>query len=120
MHKNIGYHTRSMEDGKKLVGGSFGGAIDQETVERISRLFTVIIKPSGRAVFVDDKGNEVCLYFYIDPQNTEKGKQAIKEDRQKRELKQKEEQELLEQQERELTEAMQGLSHEEILEKLAK
>lgn len=120
MRKNIGYHTRSRKDGTKLVGGSFGGAIDQDTVERISRLFTVVVKPSGTPVFVDGKGNEVFLYFSIDPQNTEKGKQAIKEYNLKRELELKKEQEILEQQKRELQEAMEGLSHSEILAKLTK
>jgi len=76
--KNIGYHTRLYGNNSvKVTGGSFGGSVDAETVERISRLFTVTVKPSGRAVFVDHNGREVSLYFSIDPETTTKGKEAI-------------------------------------------
>jgi len=76
--KNIGYHTRLYSDNtKKVVGGSFGGQIDQETVERlVNAHFTVKIKPSGHGVFVDREGREVSLYFTIDALSTEKGRQA--------------------------------------------
>ena len=76
MSKNIGYHTRLYTDNtRKIVGGSFGGQIDAETVERLVNLhFEVFVKPSGRAVFVDQQGREVHLYLSVDPENTEKGK----------------------------------------------
>ena len=55
MANNIGWHTRLYSDNKvKVSGGSFGGNIDQETVERLVKAwFTVNIKPSGAGVFVD-------------------------------------------------------------------
>jgi hypothetical protein len=79
MRKSICYTTRSdSNNSTKIVGGSFGGSIDQETVERlVNSQFSVMIKPSGRAVFVDDKGREVSLQITIDPMSTEKGKQAF-------------------------------------------
>jgi hypothetical protein len=87
MHKNIGYHTRlSSNNTVKVVGGSFGGQVDQETIERlVNNLFNVIIKPSGRAVFVDRDGREVSLYVTIDPKNTSKGKKALQEERARKE-----------------------------------
>jgi len=77
--KNIGYHTRLYSDNtKKIVGGSFGGSIDQQTVERLVKShFTVVVKPSGTAVFVDRDGREVRLYFSIDACATEKGREAL-------------------------------------------
>lgn len=81
MNKNIGYHTRlDNANSCKVTGGSFGGAVDQETVERlVNHHFSVRIKPSGRAVFVDKQDREVSLYITVDPLSTEKGKQALKE-----------------------------------------
>lgn len=78
MSKNIGYHTRlDNANSCKVTGGSFGGAVDQETIERlVNNHFSVKIKPSGHAVFVDRQGREVSLYITVDPLNTEKGKQA--------------------------------------------
>ena len=82
---SISYHTRLFSDGTKLTSGSFGGAIDQNTVERITRLFSVIVKPSGTPVFVDNGGREVNLYFTIAPMDTIKGKAAIKADNERKE-----------------------------------
>lgn len=79
MRQNIGYHTRLYIDNSvKVTGGSFGGSIDLETVERLSRLFTVTVKPSGTPVFVDREGREVRLYLSVDCAHTEKGREAIK------------------------------------------
>lgn len=79
MLKNIGYHTRL--DGKnsvKVTGGSFGGSLDVETANRLVRShFTVIVKPSGRPVFVDRGGREVSLYISVDPEITDKGIEAM-------------------------------------------
>lgn len=80
MHRSIGYHTRLHSDNRvKVVGGSFGGSIDQETVERLAHLFKVVIKPSGTAVFVDKEGREVALYLSVDPASTAIGREAIKQ-----------------------------------------
>lgn len=86
MGDNIGYHTRLYGDNTtKVVGGSFGGAIDMQTVERLVRAhFTVTVKPSGATVFVDKQGREVRLYFSIDPGTTTAGQAALREDRAKR------------------------------------
>lgn len=79
MRKNIGYHPRLDSDNRvKVVGGSFGGTIDMETVERLVKAhFTVIVKPSGRPVFVDKQGREVSLYISVDPAGTEAGRVAL-------------------------------------------
>lgn len=81
MAKSIGYHTRSYNNNSvKIVGGSFGGSIDMETVNRLVKShFTVKVKPSGRAVFVDNKDREVSLYVSIDPSETDAGKLALTE-----------------------------------------
>lgn len=86
MKRNIGYHTRlALNNSVKVAGGSFGGAFDMETVNRLVRAhFTVAVKPSGRPVFVDRNGRAVSLYFTVDPETTEVGKEAIAADRAKR------------------------------------
>ena len=93
MRNIIGYHTRADADNtKKLVGGSFEGQIDAETVERIVQAhFTVTVKPSGRAVFVDRLGREVALYLTVDPSNTVAGRAALADHRRTQEQRQREE-----------------------------
>lgn len=88
MSNNIGYHTRlRSDDTVKLVGGSFGGAVDQETIERLTKVFfTVKILPSGTPVFVDREGREVHLYITVDPGKTEQGKVALAKYRQAQEV----------------------------------
>lgn len=84
----ICYHTRERGgSGKKLSGGTFGGRIDQETVNQLVeiRQFTVLIKPSGTPVFFDKQGREVSLYIWVDPSDTRLGKSAIEAWRKTRE-----------------------------------
>lgn len=81
--KSIGFHTRLYgQNSVKVTGGSFGGALDIDTANRLvsNHGFTVIVKPSGNPVFVDREGREVSLYFAIDPGATDKGKAALKAD----------------------------------------
>lgn len=121
MGRNICYHTRAATGenvGQKLVGGSFGGAIDQDTVERITRLFDVKIKPSGTPVFVDKEGREVNLYFSIDPKNTEKGKDALRSYQLEQARLWEEEQAQREREKEELEELLSKYSHEELLRRL--
>jgi hypothetical protein len=117
--KNIGFHTRLCSDNtRKIVGGSFGGSLDMETVERLSRLFSVTVKPSGRAVFVDSQGREVTLYLSVDPDFTSIGKAAIKSHREKREAAEREAAEREEREAAEISRLMENLTHAEIVEKL--
>lgn len=119
--KQICYHTRLCSDNKvKVCGGTFGGSIDQETVERMTRFFTVNVKPSGTPVFVDKEGREVYLYLSVDPRDTEIGKQAIKAWYAERRIKQEQAEKTLKAQEAELEDALNGLSHEEIMRRLAR
>jgi len=78
-YKSIGYQTRSYADSSiKICGGSFGGAIDMETINRlVNAQFTVTVKPSGRAVFIDREGREVWLSVTVDPANTALGVEAL-------------------------------------------
>lgn len=78
MAKNIVYHTRLYTDNsQKIVGGSFGGEVNQDTVERLVKShFKVVIKNSGAACFIDSNGREVSLYISVDPLKTEIGKLA--------------------------------------------
>lgn len=122
MSKNICYHTRAASGenvGQKLVGGSFGGAIDQDTVERITRLFSVKIRPSGTPVFIDDKGREVNLYFSIDPRNTEKGKEALRAYNHEQARKWEEEEAIREKQEEEIKSLLSNFTNEELIQKLS-
>lgn len=121
MPSNIGYHTRLYSDNTvKVCGGSFGGSIDMETVNRLVRVHcpSVVVKPSGTAVFVDREGREVRLYVSVDVDKTEIGKQAIKEWREAQ-IKAEEEAEFRrEKEEAEIERLMRGLSHEEIVRRL--
>lgn len=118
MSNNIGYHTRLVSDSKvKVVGGSFGGSVDKETVERLVRAhFTVKIKPSGHGVFVDREGREIYLYLSIDPLKTSVGQAALKEHRKLSAKIQELEDEKL----KEIEDLMSSMSSDEILAKLQK
>lgn len=122
MSKNICYHTRAATGenvGQKIVGGSFGGTIDQDTVERITRLFSVKIKPSGTPVFIDKEGREVNLYFSIDPKDTEKGKEALRAYAHEQTRKWEEERRIIEKQEEEIKILLSNFTHEELIQKLS-
>jgi len=115
-YKNIGYHTRLRNDNTvKIVGGSFGGFIDMETVNRlVNSQFEVIVKPSGTPVFVDKSGREVSLYLSIDAGNTEKGTVAMRAYRHQMALNEKEQ----EAEQTEIDNILSELSNEEILRRL--
>lgn len=99
------------------MGGSFGGSIDKETVERLVKAhFTVKIKPSGHAVFVDREDREVHLYLSVDPLKTSAGQAALKEHRKLSAKIQELEDEKL----REIEDLMSNMSADEILMKLQK
>ena len=117
---NIGYHTRLISNNNtKVVGGSFGGAIDADTVERLTRSqFTVIVKHSGRAVFVDREGREVSLYLSVDPESTSVGALALQNYRTEKRRADLEASEQRAKEGREIEELMAGLSHAEIVERL--
>ena len=117
MHKSICYHTRGAMTGNKVMGGSFGGAFDLETVNRLIRYhkYTVVVKPSGNPVFVDVAGREVHIYFSVDPRMTDAGKEALDADRQKRLAAQVQE----EAKERRVNELIANMSTEELLERLS-
>ena len=119
MSKNIGYHTRlRSDDSIKVVGGSFGGHIDMETIERLTRLFVVKVLPSGTPIFVDNKGRQVRLYITVDAGMTTKGLEALKAWHAERERLEAEEVALLEAEEAEIEDLMEGLSHDEIVRRL--
>lgn len=117
---NIGYHTRLISNNNtKVVGGSFGGAIDADTVERLTRNhFTVTVKPGGRTVFVDREGREVSLYLSVDPESTSVGALALQNYRTEKRRADLEASEQRAKEEREIEELMAGLSHAEIVERL--
>jgi hypothetical protein len=110
---NIGYHTRSIgNNAEKIVGGSFGGSFSLETVNRlVNSHFNVVIKNSGRAVFVDKQNREVDLYLSIDAKSTEKGSSALKQW-------QKAENSRLESENEKLDSLLSKFSYEEIIRRL--
>jgi hypothetical protein len=117
MGKNISYHTRLYgNDSVKICGGSFGGSIDLDTVQRlVNNHFSVIVKNSGHAVFVDKEAREVNLYLHVSPNETEQAKIAFKEWRLKREK----ELELEKAKERQIESLLSGLSNDEIIRRLS-
>ncbi len=120
MNKNICYHTRlSGNDSVKLSGGVFGGSIDLETIERLTKNhFKVIIKNSGHAVFVNKNHQEVNLYIKVDPNITTIGKEAKNKylEEQKKKLIQEEEQENIKK--NLINELIDTMSLDEIIKKL--
>ena len=119
MSENIGYHTRSVTTGDKIVGGSFGGRIDQETVERLTRLFDVVVMPSGTPVFVDAGGRHVRLYLTVDPGKTEKGKVAVRQWQEQREEERAKLEEVHEAQDEHLAHLLSRLTYEEAVRRLS-
>lgn len=117
-HQSIGYHTRDgMNNTLKLTGGSFGGAIDMETVNRlVKHHFTVKVRQSGSPVFVDRQGREVSVYITIDPANTDAGKAALAEDAKARLALQK----IEDAKRRRVEEILDGMSADEALERLGR
>lgn len=118
--RNIGYHTRLYSNNTcKVVGGSFGGAIDMETVNRlVNAQFSVVVKNSGTPVFVDREGREVTLYLSVDAGSSEKGALAMKAWRAECEKQEAEAETRRESEQQELDELMEGLSHEDIVRRL--
>lgn len=122
LSRNIGYHTRLIRDNTvKVCGGSFGGTLDYETVNRLVKShFTVTVKPSGHTVFVDREGREVSLYLSVDAELTAKGMEAKKAWLIEKRLQEAAEEKLRENQTEELDSLMSGLTHEEIIRRLKK
>lgn len=119
MGQNIGYHTRLYRDNTvKVTGGSFGGSIDRDTVERLSGLFEVKILLSGTPVFVDREGREVRLYLSVDPQMTNKGALALQNYRIEKDRLEREREQQAEQEQNEVDSLMADLTHEEIVKRL--
>ena len=119
MRKNIGYHTRHPATGEKISGGSFGGQIDQETVERLVRAhFTVEVLVSGRPTFVDREGRRVRLYLSVDPETTEIGQEELRAYRQHQEELERADRQTEEGKQRRIDELLDVMSSEEVLRRL--
>ncbi len=117
--KNIGYHTRRQSDGQKMVGGSFGGSLDMDTANRlVNAHFSVAVKPSGRAVFVDREGREVSLYMSVDPDQTTKGIATLAAWRAEQAQKESQRAEQSQREQEQIADLMQNLSHDEIIRRL--
>jgi hypothetical protein len=120
MSKNIGYHTRLISDNTvKICGGSFGGVLDMETTNRLVKSqFTVQVKQSGRAVFVDRNGREVSLYISVDASNTDAGIAAMFKWKEEKRIREEQEEEFNRQKQEQIEEAMRGMTFEEIMTRL--
>ena len=120
MNRNIGYHTRLVGNNTvKVCGGSFGGAIDMATVDRlVSAYFTVEVNSTGRAIFVDREGRRVRLYLSIDAEDTTMGKEAIKVWRVADNARREKEAELSANQEGEIDDLLGSMTHEEAVRRL--
>ena len=117
---NIGYHTRKYgNDSVKLSGGSFGGSLDMETVNRlVDANFTVTVRSSGTPVFVDRNGREVRLYVSVDVCKTRSGERAIQAWREESRRQAERDRQRREQEEGEVERLMADLTHEEIVRRL--
>lgn len=113
---NIGYHTRLIGNNSvKIAGGSFGGSLEIDTANRlVNAHFDVIVKNSGRPVFVDKEGREVSLYITVDPSETEKGKAALYNWRSEQNKRIREDEEKVSQ----IEEILSTMSNDEIIERL--
>lgn len=120
--ENIGYHTRLFsDDTRKIVGGSFRGSVDTETLEKLVKShFTVIVKNSGRAVFVDREGREVALYISVDASKTLSGIEALRASRVERAKLEEERRQKAREEEEEVNRLMEYLTHEEIVKRLTR
>jgi hypothetical protein len=120
MAQNIGYHTRLYKDNTvKVCGGSFGGSIDGDTVERlVNAMFTVKVLQSGTPVFVDREGREVRLYLSVDADKTNKGALALQNYRIERDRLEQERQAQSEREQNEIDQLMADLTHDEIIKRL--
>ena len=119
MRRNICYHTRSYSGDVKTSGGTFGGQIDRETVDRLTGLFSVTVKPSGQPVFVDRDGREVRLYLYVDPADTVKGCNALAEYRKAKFDREAKEQQDRDKQEEAIQTLLDSMTPEEIIRRLS-
>jgi hypothetical protein len=119
VRSSICYHTRLASNDQKITGGTFGGHIDQDTVERLTKAwFTVEVKAGGTPVFVDRQGRQVRAYIYIDPGETEIGEKAVAAWRAERRLQQEELEKRETAEQAELEDLMSGMTHEEIVRRL--
>lgn len=118
---NIGYHTRLASDNTiKIVGGSFGGAIDMDTINRlVSSKFTIAFK-SRRPYFADSAGREVTLYISVDVCATTKGQEAIKAEHIEHEKLCAAAKIVTEKQQQQIEDLMDSLTHEEIIKRLTR
>lgn len=115
MTQNIGWHTRLRSNANiKAAGGSFGGAFSLETANRLARLFTVKVLPSGTPVFVDREGREVWLYMTVDARETDAGKAALVEYNKARAIERRKDEE----KESRVQELVDSMSNDEIIRRL--
>lgn len=120
MKNNIGYHTRLYADNtRKITGGVFGGSIDMETAKRlVTSHFTVTVKDSGTAVFVDNMGREVSLYISVDAASTSQGQAVLKLWRAERDKQHEANRQRSEEEADEIDRLTDHLTHEEIVRRL--
>ena len=119
--KNIAWHTRLLSDNtQKIVGGSFGGEVSIDTANRlVNSHFKVVVKNSGRSVFVDREGREVTLYIVVNPEITDKGKAAIAQYQIEKKKQDYETQKREQENQNRIESLMEGLSSEEIIKRLS-
>ena len=119
--KNIAWHTRLLSDNtQKIVGGSFGGEVSIDTANRlVNSHFKVVVKNSGRSVFVDREGREVTLYILVNPEITDKGKAAIAQYQIEKKKQDYETQKREQENQNRIESLMEGLSSEEIIKRLS-
>jgi len=116
----VGYHTRlDADQSVKLTGGSFGGALSMETANRLVKShFMVGITPTGRPVFVDEKGRLVSLYMRVDPAETDAGKAVLAAHRAEKRRRDERLAEEMERDREEIDDLMDGMTPAEIIRRL--
>jgi hypothetical protein len=106
----ISYHTRRDGTDEKITAGAI------HSMSALLNDYTVIIQPSGRPVFMDDKGRKVNVYMRLDPEDHSGYSAAIKAYRRDQQIAAQ----LAKDRQEQIDRLLADLSDEEILERLTK
>lgn len=94
------YHLRNMK-GQKVVGGTLGDLTLDDAVQYLTRCYGIGVNQNGAVHFLHN-GEPVWAYLSVDPLQTEKGKFALREWKEARDLEFRRQAELERKREREL------------------
>jgi cell wall assembly regulator SMI1 len=106
----IHYHTRRANTDEKITVGA------RDSMSALLNDYTVIIQPSGRPVFMDDKGRHVNVYMRLNPEDHSEYPAAVKAYHRDQQIAAQ----LAKDRKEQIDKLLNDLSDEEILERLTK